>query len=570
MTARFGIGLLVAALVALAAPGAASAAILNVNTTADHDDKFCTAADCTLREAVQVGGSADTINLPAGNYVLTMSSELDLFADTIVGVGARTTFIDGGDKTRVLRIAGEGTSRVSGVTIRNGNGASTTSSGAGGGIFVQSSTLALTNVTVSGNNASSIGGGGIVVAAGVMTMIGSTVSGNTAGALRQPRAGGIYVNNGANALLANSTISGNTADDTSSQGGGIYAAGSLTLINMTIAGNTAAEGGGLYQQPSSASGGPTVATSMSNTILAGNLGAECGGPGIPAPSAITSHHDVVDDGSCMLTGAGEKQDVNPLLGALANNGGQTNTRALAVNSPAIDAGSGCAALDQRGVTRPGGAACDPGAFEFIPPTLRVTTTVVNDNGGTRAASRLRRPRQAGRRGCAGQPAERQRGRHDVHAHAGRYTVSADALPGYTLATSGDCASDGTITLAVGQARTCTITANDVAPTLTVVKQVVNDSGGTRAPGDFSLHVKSGGADVAGSPAAGTASGRTYTLAVGTYARVRGRGRGLPGCDLGRVRGGRHGHPQGGRRADVHDHQQRSRAGRQPARLSRRR
>ena len=47
--------------------------------------------------------------------------------------------------------------------------------------------------------------------------------------------------------------------------------------------------------------------------------------------------------------------------------------------------------------------------------------------------------------------------------------------------------------------------------------MVNDSGGTRAPGDFSLHVKSGGADVAGSPAAGTASGRTYTLAVGTYA-----------------------------------------------------
>ena len=419
MTARFGIGLLVAALVALAAPGAASAAILNVNTTADHDDKFCTAADCTLREAVQVGGSADTINLPAGNYVLTMSSELDLFADTIVGVGARTTFIDGGDKTRVLRIAGEGTSRVSGVTIRNGNGASTTSSGAGGGIFVQSSTLALTNVTVSGNNASSIGGGGIVVAAGVMTMIGSTVSGNTAGALRQPRAGGIYVNNGANALLANSTISGNTADDTSSQGGGIYAAGSLTLINMTIAGNTAAEGGGLYQQPSSASGGPTVATSMSNTILAGNLGAECGGPGIPAPSAITSHHDVVDDGSCMLTGAGEKQDVNPLLGALANNGGQTNTRALAVNSPAIDAGSGCAALDQRGVTRPGGAACDPGAFEFIPPTLRVTTTVVNDNGGTRAASSFVVHVKQGAADAPGSPQNGNAIRHDVHAHAGQ-------------------------------------------------------------------------------------------------------------------------------------------------------
>ena len=387
MTARLAIGVLIAAL-ALTLPGAASAAILNVNTTADHDDKSCTAADCTLREAVQEGTSADTINVPAGNYVLTTSNELVLSADTIVGAGARTTFIDGGDKTRVLRIAGEGTSRVSGVTIRNGNGASTTSNGAGGGIFVQSSTLMLTNVTVSGNNASTIGGGGIVVAAGVMTMIGSTVSGNTAGTGRLTRAGGIFVNNGANALLANSTISGNTARDVpgpadSSEGGGIYAAGGLTLINMTIAGNTAADGGGLYQQPPSAAGGPAVSTSMSNTILAGNSGAECAGQGVEPPSAITSHHDVVDDGSCMLTGAGEKQDVNPLLGALANNGGQTNTRALAVNSPAIDVGSGCAALDQRGVTRPGGAACDIGAFEFIPPRLRVTTTVVNDDGGTK-------------------------------------------------------------------------------------------------------------------------------------------------------------------------------------------
>ena len=166
MTARLAIGLLVAALIALVAPGVAAAEILNVNTTADHDDKFCTVADCTLREAVQEGQSDDTINVPSGNYVLTMSTELVLSADTIVGAGARTTFIDGGDKTRVLRVAGEGTSRVSGVTIRNGNGASTTSNGSGGGIFQQSSTLIVTNVTVSGNSASAIGGGGIVVAAG--------------------------------------------------------------------------------------------------------------------------------------------------------------------------------------------------------------------------------------------------------------------------------------------------------------------------------------------------------------------------------------------------------------------
>ncbi len=167
---RLGIGMLVAAVVALAAPGAAFAAVYNVNTTADHNDTAgCNAADCTLREAVAAATSAaDTINLPSGNYVLTMSSELLLTADTIVGAGARTTFIDGGLKTRVLRAAGASaavtTSRVSGVTIRNGNGGSTASSGTGGGVLQDGGILELTNVTVSGSTASN--GGGIAITGG--------------------------------------------------------------------------------------------------------------------------------------------------------------------------------------------------------------------------------------------------------------------------------------------------------------------------------------------------------------------------------------------------------------------
>ena len=53
-------------------------------------------------------------------------------------------------------------------------------------------------------------------------------------------------------------------------------------------------------------------------------------------------------------------------------------------------------------------------------------------------------------------------------------------------------------------------------TLRVIKQVVNDNGGTKVASDFALHVKSGGTDVAGSPAAGSATGTVYTLASGTY------------------------------------------------------
>ena len=58
--------------------------------------------------------------------------------------------------------------------------------------------------------------------------------------------------------------------------------------------------------------------------------------------------------------------VDPKLGPLADNGGQTHTHALLESSPAIDAGSIALTTDQRGVTRPQGAFADIGAFEFVP------------------------------------------------------------------------------------------------------------------------------------------------------------------------------------------------------------
>ena len=56
-------------------------------------------------------------------------------------------------------------------------------------------------------------------------------------------------------------------------------------------------------------------------------------------------------------------ELNPLLAPLADNGGFSQTLALNAGSPAIDAGSGCPAADQRGVARPIGPACDIGAHE---------------------------------------------------------------------------------------------------------------------------------------------------------------------------------------------------------------
>jgi uncharacterized repeat protein (TIGR01451 family) len=64
--------------------------------------------------------------------------------------------------------------------------------------------------------------------------------------------------------------------------------------------------------------------------------------------------------------------VNPDLGALADNGGPTETDALLTGSPAIGKAlaSSCPATDQRGVPRP--TACDIGAFQTAGADLGIT------------------------------------------------------------------------------------------------------------------------------------------------------------------------------------------------------
>ena len=498
---RAGIlGLVVAA--ATLAPGVAVAADITVTTTVDGDDKVC-ADHCTLREAVSAAGGSDRVILPGGTYRLTMG-ELFLTSDTIVGAGARTTAIDGGGTSRVLYVT-EGTTQVSGVSIVRGTGQSERSPGLGGGIFVQSGTLQLTNSAVRGNTAEQ--GGGIATV-GTALLIGTTVSGNAASFVRPTRGGGIW-SSGALGML-NSTVSGNTATDLSgaSLGGGVSSTGQLAITYTTIAGNTAAGGGFHVIQPQSG------VLSILNSVLA-DAGDACSGAGI---AALTASNNVVDDGSCQFKDPSNRQDVNPALGPLADNGGPTDTRALLPASAAISAAGTCTATDQRAVARPSpaGGTCDSGAYEYRAPTLKVVMAVVNDAGGTLTPSRFTVHVRTGGADVKGSPqAGDPEGATYVLDAGSTYAVAADAVAGYTFTASGDC----TITLQEGDSRTCTITANDVAPTLRVITNVVNDDGGAAVAGDFSVHVRRDGAEVPGSPAPGLVgpTGRLYTLAADTYA-----------------------------------------------------
>lgn len=442
----------------LLAPATASAAVFVVTTTADGDDGTCN-SHCTLREAVGAAGGTDSISVPAGTYVLTQG-ELELTGDTLNGAGARTTIIDGGNTTRVMSVSVNGSSSaISGVTITRGNGSSQSNPGLGGGIYATGE-LTITNSQITGNAASS--GGGIYMAdSSTLTLVGSTVAGNLAQTSATPQGGGIYGGGEALLQLTNSTISGNIArptGSTSAQGGGIYGGNTagIVLSNVTVAANQASanNGGGVYLF----SFGTRTFT---NTIVAGNTGGECAGGGANAP---VSHHNLVTDGSCALTGPANLQGVAAQIGGLANNGGPTDTQALAATSPAVNAGSGCTTTDQRGVGRPQGAACDIGAFEYIAPTLTVTTTVINRDGGEDGPQDFSvAVRDAAGANVFGSPQPGSATGTTYTLAPGTFNVSADGPNLYTLAIGGNCSAAGAVTLAEGQALACTVTANDRPP-----------------------------------------------------------------------------------------------------------
>ena len=340
---------------ALIAPGVAQADIVvNTNQDAQGDDD-CTQSSCKLRDAVAVAlRTGETIRVPADTYRLTQG-QLVLNGVRIEGAGALTTVIDGGDVNRVFRVA-QGTNYISGVTITNGT--STDQIVQGGGILLAGGALTLVDSAVVGNSAPTAGGG--IASGGTLSLIGTTVADNVATPTFSPntQGGGLYIAGGS-ATLTNSTVSGNRA----TAGGNVFNAGQLSLNFVTIAADL--QGGGLNQATAAAA---ATSTTMSNSIIAGGAGPACSGT-VAQINAAAGSHNVIDDTTCALGGTGDRENVDPALALLGNNGGATSTHAVAAGSPAIGAANpaACGGTDQRGVARPQEGTCEAGAFEYVPP-----------------------------------------------------------------------------------------------------------------------------------------------------------------------------------------------------------
>jgi len=378
---------------ALMLPGGAQAATFTVNTTEDTSvGGGCTTEPaCSLRDALAAAGASadpeDVVVVPAGSYPVS-AGELSAGGEgTVVirGAGARKTVVDAHQTSRVFNLSAEKT-MVEGLTVTGGLTTALSGGevpGDGGGILAyEGKEAVLRGVNVTGNSASQNGAGVSAPPEGVnktaLAIFDSTISGNrvTEGAA-EALGGGVYVLG--KFTMVNSTVTGNSAETTGAgavQGGGVLLAidpASLeasegTIVNSTVAGNNVGNGGvagglSVYNPTPEAGGSATLA--VKNTIVAGNT-APTGASDCALVAMVTSDHNLSGDGSCMFTDAGSKQNTNPMLGGLQDNGGETDTLAPAAGSPAIDAGTndGCPATDQRGVSRPQGPSCDVGAFEL--------------------------------------------------------------------------------------------------------------------------------------------------------------------------------------------------------------
>jgi predicted outer membrane repeat protein len=265
-----------------------------------------------------------------------------------------------------------------------------------GGALGLVSVAFISGSTFSGNFAA-FGGAISKVVLGDLHLTNTVFENNAATGQTTATGGALYIyQNVGTATLTNVTISGNSSTDS---GGGIHAnLGTLNINNTTITNNTAdfdndggGEGGGIFRL--------TSAVQVQNSIIAGNFdtpGNSGGGtinPDCSGTFSSTGYNLIGRNDGCsgFINGVnGDKvgsgaSPINPLLGPLANNGGLTQTHALLGSSPAINAGNpltpgsggfACEGVDQRGIVRPQGSACDMGAFEFenlllyLPAVLR--------------------------------------------------------------------------------------------------------------------------------------------------------------------------------------------------------
>lgn len=322
--------------------GGNGGAIYNAGELDLADSIFANNSTGTILGQDSSGSGGAIYNDTAGHMSLSTSQ----LANNSSSIGGRSWGVssDGGDGGA---IANAGSAQVTDTIFQSNTCGDGASGGRGGGIF-NSGTLNVAQSTFHQNKA----GDG---------WQGDSQAGGNGGS-----GGGIY--NIGTAAISNSSLRKNitgdgtsgTPDSAGGNGGGIANRGTLTLVHLTLDDNRV---GTTYH---SGKGGALANESgtllLQNSIIANSpSGGNCFG--------------TIDDGGGNLRYP--KNDPScvgkygkPSLGQLQDNGGATQTIALAPDSAAINLAldANCPATDQRGFARPQGKHCDSGAFELEMPT----------------------------------------------------------------------------------------------------------------------------------------------------------------------------------------------------------
>lgn len=410
---------------------AAFASVLAVTSCADDNSTGTlrrVAATAVSGDEINVSAlscSNNTIALTQGELVLAHNASL------VGSAGNVLTITNSGTGRVLHSTSSDALPYLDIINVNvSGGHVVTTSDSADGGCIQASGDVTLTGSTVSSCSTSSSAGwarGGAIYAQSV-NLASSRVTGSSAssnGSYQIARGGGIY---SAALTCSDSTVSGNStsaASPWSDRGGGaIVVGGNVDLNRCTIDSNTSSEGGGISQLAISGSPSHTIVqnttvSSNTATLAFGGIEVSCtdctpatvqisnstvafnvSGVGftaglfstgsVAAQSSILADNQNTQNGNranntdlsaSSLTGANNlivSTDAShaagvititsdPLLMALANNGGSTRTHALAPTSPALNQGNNASGFttDQRGGTfsRSVSGATDIGAYQ---------------------------------------------------------------------------------------------------------------------------------------------------------------------------------------------------------------
>ncbi|HQU84993.1 MAG TPA: choice-of-anchor Q domain-containing protein [Pyrinomonadaceae bacterium] len=366
--------------------GAVFGATFTVTKTADTNDGVCD-ADCSFREAV----ARVNANIPGGithriefstlfntPQTIFLGSSVRLNFNTkveIIGRGNHaTTFTSFGVNNGGVLEINSNFARI--INLRFAN--SQNPDFQGGAITGNDGGELIIEKCVFENNEASGGGAIYVTAFSVFTIKDSTFRNNQA----IDNGGAIFADN-YDQTITSSTFSGNQ----SANGSAVFLSGvgfatTSEITNSTFSGNTSTSGSTIVHAFNSGVANFKHITVANNTATAEAVYNIASASQTNLANSIVSLNSSGNINISVTQNASNLIGGNPLLGALANNGGETQTLALLTGSPAIDAGSSVSGIttDQRGAVRPNGTNPDFGAFESgIAVTSANTPTGANVN-----------------------------------------------------------------------------------------------------------------------------------------------------------------------------------------------